>query len=309
MSTAPAPSHDALPLRDLLIALAVMVVWGTNFVIIRVALDELPALLLAALRFTFAFFPAAFFLPRPKVAWRHLIAYGLLIGVGQFGILFIAMEHDITPGLASVIVQMQVFFTIGLFLWSAGERLRGFQWLALTFGVAGIGVIILHTNGTTTPLGVVLTLLAALAWTAGNYIAKEADAPNMLAFVVWSSLFAAPPLFLLAIVFNGWGTMIQDVALAGVGTWMAVIWQSLGNSLFGYAAWAWLLQRHSAATVAPLSLLVPVFGMSASIVLLGESFPTWKAVAALLIMAGLAIIVGYPRWSGRRASATIRSPS
>lgn len=119
-------SHH-LPLGDFLLALAVVAVWGTNFVVIRLALDELPALLLAALRFAFAFLPVAFFLPRPRVPWAYLAAHGLLIGVGQFGILFIAMEQDITPGLASVIVQMQVFFTIALFGWRSGERLRGFS--------------------------------------------------------------------------------------------------------------------------------------------------------------------------------------
>jgi O-acetylserine/cysteine efflux transporter len=294
-------SHH-LSLRDFLLALAVVAVWGTNFVVIRLALDELPALLLAALRFAFAFLPVAFFLPRPRVRWAYLAAYGLLIGVGQFGILFIAMEHDITPGLASVIVQMQVFFTIALFGWRSGEKLRGFQWIALLLGVAGIGVIIANAGGTTTPLGVALTLAAALAWTGGNLAAKEADPENMLAFVVWSSLFAVPPLLLLALVFDGPQAIVSGISHASAGAWAAVLWQAIGNSLFGYAAWGWLLQRHPAATVTPMALLVPLFGMGASIVLLGEDFPSWKALAAALIVGGLAIIVLTPRWTGRKTA-------
>ncbi len=88
--------------------------WGTNFVVIKVALAHLPPLLFAALRFTLAFLPAALFLKRPAVLWSHLATYGLLIGAGQFGILYIAMEHSISPGLASLVIQVQVFFTIGL---------------------------------------------------------------------------------------------------------------------------------------------------------------------------------------------------
>ncbi|MDB5698476.1 MAG: protein of unknown function transrane [Alphaproteobacteria bacterium] len=291
-----------LSLRDFLLALAVVAVWGTNFVVIRLALDELPALLLAALRFALAFLPVALFLPRPRVRWIYLATYGLLIGVGQFGVLFIAMEHDITPGLASVIVQMQVFFTIALFGWRSGERLRAYQWIALLLGVAGIGVIIANAGGTTTPLGVALTLAAALAWTGGNLAAKEADPTNMLAFVVWSSVFAVPPLLLLSLVFEGRHEIAAGLSHASAGAWAAVLWQAVGNSLFGYAVWGWLLQRYSAVTVTPMALLVPVFGMGASIVLLGEDFPAWKALAAALIMSGLAIIILAPRWIARKTA-------
>ena len=127
----PAASHHHLPLRDILLALLVVVVWGINFTIIKVALAELPPLLFACLRFVFMLVPAIFFLEPPRVPWRYLVAYGFLIGFGQFGLMFIAMQRDITPGLASLIVQMQVFFTIGLFVWRGGERLRTFHWLSL----------------------------------------------------------------------------------------------------------------------------------------------------------------------------------
>ena len=292
-----------LPLRHLAVTLAVVAVWGTNFVVIRLALDELPPLLLATLRFTLAFAPAAFFLPRPDVPWRYLAAYGLFIGVGQFGLLFIAMERNITPGLASVVVQMQVFFTIALFMWRNGERLQGFQWVALLLGICGIGVIMVHTGGDTTPLGVLLVLGAGLAWTAGNFASKLADPPNMLSFIVWSSLFSAVALFFLSLGLEGWSAMKAGVEGASLTAWTAVLWQSVGNTLFGYGVWAWLLQRHPAATVTPLALLVPVFGMTASALLLGEALPVWKLAAAALIISGLAVGILYPFWRSSRAPA------
>ncbi|HSM23030.1 MAG TPA: EamA family transporter, partial [Rubrivivax sp.] len=103
-----------MPLRHALLALAVVAVWGTNFVVIKVALQEMPPLTVALLRFFFALLPAAFFIARPAVPWRLLAAYGVLIGVGQFGLLYIALGGWISPGLASLVVQTQVFFTIGL---------------------------------------------------------------------------------------------------------------------------------------------------------------------------------------------------
>ena len=122
----------ALPLRHLLLALAVVAVWGTNFVVIKVALAHFPPLLLAALRFTLALLPAVFFLPRPAVSWRNLAAYGVLIGVGQFGVLFVAMQAQISPGLASLVVQMQVFFTIALAMRITKERVQPFQWIPVS---------------------------------------------------------------------------------------------------------------------------------------------------------------------------------
>src|SRR4051794_17680720 len=108
--------------RDALLALIIMAVWGSNFAVMRLALDAIPPLLMAALRFTFVFFPLALFLPRPKASWANLAGYGLFIGVGQFGLIFIAMDGMISPGLASLVIQMQAFFTIGLSIWRAGAR-------------------------------------------------------------------------------------------------------------------------------------------------------------------------------------------
>ena len=284
-----------LPPRHLLLALAVVAVWGTNFVVIKAALDTLPPLLLATLRFGLAFVPAALFVKRPAVAWRTLAAYGVLIGAGQFGLLFIAMRADITPGLASLVIQVQVFFTIGLAMLVAGERLRGHQGLALALAAVGLALIAAHTDAATTPLGLALVLLAALAWAAGNLVGRSAGRINMLGFMVWSSLFAVPPLALLSLWIEGPQAIAQGLAAADASVWAAVLWQSLANVLFGYAAWAWLLARHPAATVTPMALLVPVFGIGASALLLGEPLPAWKVGAAALVIGGLALNLLWPR--------------
>ena len=286
---------DRLTLRHALLALAVVSVWGTNFVVIRVALDHLPPLILAALRFSFAFLPAAFFIKRPDVPWRNLAAYGVLIGLGQFGMLFLAMTHYISPGLASLVVQTQVFFTIGLSMWLTKERVRLFQMAALGLASVGLGVILLHTDGVTTPLGLGLVLIAAMSWGTGNIVQRATPGVSSLGYVVWASLFSVPPLLALSLIFEGWPAIVRGVAHADAVTWAAVAWQSVGNTLFGYVAWGFLLARYPAATVSPWSLLVPVFGMGASALVLGEGLPGWKLVAAGLVIGGLAINVVGPR--------------
>jgi len=288
-------SSDVLPARHALLALLVVAVWGTNFVVIRAALDTLPPLLFAALRFALAFLPAALFVARPGVPWRTLAAYGVLIGAGQFGLLFVAMRSDITPGLASLVIQTQVFFTIGLALALGRERMKPVQLGALLLAASGLAIIAWHLDASVTPLGLALTLAAALAWAAGNTVAQRAGKVPILGFMVWSSLFAVPPLLVLSLWLEGPGAIAQGLSRAGWGTALAVLWQSAGNTLFGYGAWAWLLARYPAATVSPMALLVPVFGMGASAVMLGEPLLGWKLAAAVLVMGGLALNLLGPR--------------
>lgn len=284
-----------LPLSHLLLVLAVVAVWGTNFVVIRVALETLPPLTFAALRFTFAALPAVFFVKRPAVRWRSLAAYGVAIGFGQFGLLFIAMNGLISPGLASLVVQTQIFFTIALAVWLGSERVRSFQIAALILATLGIIVILAHTDAATTPLGLALTLAAALGWGIGNHVAKASGTPDMLSFVIWASLFSIPPLLIGALITDGPARMVASIAGASAATWAAVLWQSVGNTLFGYSAWGWLMSRHPAATIAPSSMLVPIFGMSASALLLGERLQGWKLTAAALVLLGLALNLLWPR--------------
>lgn len=296
-------TRSTLPWLHVLLAIAVVAVWGTNFVVIRIGLDHLPPLTFAALRFTFALLPAVFFLKKPDVPWRNLAAYGVLIGAGQFGLLYIAMSGFISPGLASLVVQTQVFFTIGLAMWLAKERIRSFQLVALGLAAVGLVVIVAHTDASVTPLGLALVLIAAASWAGGNAFSKAAGKVNMLAYVVWASLFSVPPLLILALVFEGPQAMIQGVRAADTATWAAVLWQSVGNTLFGYAAWGWLLSRHPAAVITPMAMLVPVFGMGASAIWLGESLPPWKLLAAGLVMSGLAINIFWPTLERRLARA------
>ena len=290
------PARMTLTLSHTLLALAVMVVWGTNFVVIRGGQQHLPPLLFATLRFTLVVLPAIFFLRRPAVSWRLMAAYGLFIGAGQFGLLFIAMKSSITPGLASLVIQSQVFFTIGLAMAFERERIRLFQIAALILAFTGLGLILAHAGANSaTPLGLVLTLGAAASWAVGNTISKAIGKVDMLAFVVWSALFAIPPLLVFSLIFDGWPAIRAGMIHATPATWAAVAWQSVGNSMFGYAVWGWLLARYPAATVSPLALLVPVFGMAASAWWLAEPLPGWKLAAAALIMAGLALNLIWPR--------------
>lgn len=286
--------------RPALLALAVVAVWGVNFAVIKLALGQLPPLLFAALRFTAVVLPLVFVIKRPPVAWSELAKYGLLIGVGQFGILFVAIDGLIAPGLASLLMQVQVFFTIALVMRSTGERLVHVQWVALALATAGIAVIVANTGGSTTVLGIGLCLVASFCWALGNIVQRRAGRVDMLGFVVWSSLFAVPPLYVLAFAIEGPDRIFAALAAAGPGAWAAVAYQAIGNTMFGYGAWGWLLARYPAASVAPMSLLVPVFGIGTASIWLDEPLAAWELIAAALVIGGLAVnLFGPPllrRW-------------
>jgi O-acetylserine/cysteine efflux transporter len=202
-------------------------------------------------------------------------------------------------------------------MWRTGEKIKPHQLAAFALAIAGMAVIAAHNGHGVTLLGLGLVLLAAMGWALGNQAGREAgqgatgnpersegpaDATkhqiNMLAYVVWAALFSVPPLLILSLVLEGPAAIASGIARANGITWAAVVWQSVGNTMFGYACWGWLLSRYPAATVAPMSLLVPVFGFAASATILGEPLPLWKIGATLLIMGGLAINL---LWRPRKA--------
>jgi len=272
----------------------VVLVWGSNFVVIKVGLREFQPFFFATLRFFFCAFPFVLFVRRPRVAWKWLALYGMLLGAGQFGLLFLAMRSDISPGMTSLVVQMQVFFTIGLSMLIFHERVRTVTLTGLGLAAVGLAVIGWHLDATVTARGVTLVLAAAFFWACANVVVKKASLEAgvrvpMLAFVVWSSLFALPPLVAMTAAFEGLDVAYRACLHARWDAWLAVAWQSTGNTLFAFAAWSWLLTRYDAAVISPWALLVPVFGMGSSAVILGEPFPPWKVAAFAMVMAGIAL--------------------
>jgi len=277
----------------LALALLVTGIWGTNFVVIKYGLSEFPPLLFATLRFAASAFPWIFFIKRPALPWRVLITFGCLLGAGQFGLLFLAMRNDVPPGLASLLMQTQVFFTIIISAIFLGERVVPAQIVALLLAFLGIGLIgwrtLTSTDTTVTTKGFLLTLGAAFSWALSNQVVKRAGRVDMLGFMVWGSLFASIALLALSLLTENWVTVPTMLWHTHLAAWLAVAWQAIGNTLIGFGIWNWLIGRYPAATVTPMALLVPVFGMSASSVLLHEPLPLWKLITAGLVFAGLTL--------------------
>lgn len=290
--------------RHLLLALVVVAIWGVNFAIIALGLRQVSPLALGVWRFALAVFPWIFFVPKPAVPFRLIALYGLMIFAMQFGLLFTGMKVGMSAGLSSLILQLQVFFTIGLSVLFLGERPTLWQLAGAALAFGGIAVVAFHVGGEVTLAGLALLIAAAASWGGGNVVSKlisqRAPAANLLGLVVWGSLVALPLLAAVALVLD------RDAFLA---SFTGLDWVSLGaiayivylSTLFGFAAWAGLFALYPVSTVAPFTLLVPVFGFLGSAVLLGEPLQGWKLAASALVIAGLCINLFGPRLFRRQS--------
>jgi len=285
-----------MPRRHVLIALAVAVVWGVNFVVIHVGLDHFPPLLFAALRFCLVAL-ALPFVPRPGVPVRYVIAVGVFLSAGQFGLLFLGIDKGMPAGLASLVLQLQAAFTVGLAVLLLKERPRPAQLAGGALALAGIGIIAAG-RASAVPLGaLVLTIGAAASWGFGNVATRKAQSPNPLGLLVWSSLVPPLPLFALSAIFERG----EAVTLGASGV-LALLYVVVLSTLGGFGAWVWLLRQHSASTVAPFSLLVPVFGIGSAWLFLGEAPSATELLGAGVVLVGLSFTVGLTMPRRRRES-------
>jgi O-acetylserine/cysteine efflux transporter len=292
-----------MPIGDLFLGVLVAFIWAANFVAVRFGLDAgVPPLLLTALRFlAVAVLIPAF--PRP-CGWRPLLGLGTLLGLGQLGLSTLAVSAGLSPGIASLAMQSQAFFTIGLAAVVLRERPSSRN--VIGAAVAGLGIAFLVISrgegAAMVPLsGLALILAAALCWAAGNLLLRHAArGANPLAIAVWMAAITALPLLVLSWGLEGSPVMILSAVHMPAVAAGVVAYSAVGSTLAATGIWAYLLGRHQAARVAPLSLLVPVFGMSLSAMLLHEQFAPLDLLAAALVLAGL--IISLKPVSVRRAS-------
>ena len=286
-------------------ALLVVLIWGVNFVVIRWGLNEVPPFLLAAARFSLVVFPAIFFIKKPNVPWRWLIAYGLFNSFGQFAFLFWAMKVGMPAGLASVVHQAQVFFTLIFSVLILQQRTQVTQWLGLMIAVLGLALIAYGKNvGSAagmqmTTVGLLLNLLGAASWAMGNVVVsamrRAGIQPEPFGLVIWSSLIPIVPFLLISGLFER--HVYPD--------WQAISWHSMVSALYlawaatllGYGLWSRLLSQYEPNRVAPFTLLVPVVGLLTAWLVLGERLNFWQLWGSACLLIGLAVnVLGLRAW-------------
>ncbi len=274
---------------NLLLAVAVAAVWGFNFIMVKVGLNEIPPLTFCALRFFFASIPAIFFIKKPDTAWKYIIGYGILTFGIQFSLLFFGIAVGVTPGIAALIVQLQVFFAIFFAYLLANQRITIWQVIGALISFSGIIVIGAHRGGSLPGLGFLLILIAAISWGLGSVIATKFKDINMLALVVWSSFVAFFPLIGVSFLLEQPMRVLLHPQELSSATIIALAYVTYVSTHFGYGCWSWLLSKYSMANIAPFALLCPIIAMLCSALILDESIENWKIAATVLVIAGLSL--------------------
>lgn len=291
-----------MPLTHISLAVLVAAIWGFNFVVIKIGLQDFPPLLFCALRFSMAAIPLlSFRFPRP-VAWRWIIGIGTMLGVVKFGLLFIGMKIGMPAGLSSLVLQSQVFFTILLSVLLLGDRPRPLHYAGMAVAVVGLVLIASElpnspaasaaSGGGDIVTGFILCITAAAAWGVANILTKKSQAKDMLSLTLWISLVPPLPLLALSILFEG-GVGAVQTAILGMS------WQGFGallyiagpSTLLAFALWGFLLRSHAPSRVTPFALLVPIFGLLSGSLVLGETLTAFKIAAVALVFTGLTLTV------------------
>ncbi|WP_433592495.1 EamA family transporter [Nocardia sp. CA-145437] len=293
--------------RDRLLGLAVVVLWGLNFLAIHVGLEHFPPFFFAGLRFAVIAIPVLLFVPRPRVAWKWLLLYGIGFGILQFAFLFTALRTGMPTGLSSLVLQSSAPFTVLLGAVFLRERLRGVQLAGIAVALAGMAVIGWDRAHHAALLPLLLTLLGGLGWAFGNIGSRLAAASsedvNPLHLTLWMAVVPPIPMFALSALTEGpatgWNDLIASFSATGWPAFAALAYIVALGTIAGSGLWTYLMSRYPASTVAPLSLAVPVVGIAASWAFLHEAPSVLSLVGAVIVLAGAFTATS----AGRRVAA------
>ena len=292
---------EAVPLRHRLLAVLVAIIWGLNFIAIHASLEQFPPFFTVALRWTPLAVAAVLFVPRPDVAWRWVVLYGLGFGTLQFTFLYWGMSAGMPAGLASLVLQSSAPFTVvlGALL---GEHLSARRALGVLVAMLGLGIVGSQRGDVSAVWPFALTVLGGLGWAVGNLAVRRARSTQPVRLTMWMSVVPPVPMLLLSLAVEGpdrIGDSLTSVdSPVGVAAVAGLLFTTLVATVVGTGIWSWLMARHPAGTVAPFSMLVPVTGLTAAWLVLGERPSLVEWLGCGVVVAGVLLTAGR---SGRQS--------
>jgi O-acetylserine/cysteine efflux transporter len=275
--------------KDFLLAILITAIWGLNFSVIKIGLTSLDPFTLAGVRFLLCAFPLVFFIKKPDIPMFYVVFYGILFGVGLWGMVNLGIYFGASAGIASLVLQTSVFFTIIMGVIFLQEKIEKIKIVGFILAVLGLVFILNLTDGSITYVGLILVVIGALSWSIANVVVKKSGVTKIFSLMIWSSLFSPIPLLLLAYltqgqeVFSNFLTNIDGKAI------FSILFQVYPTTLFGYWIWNTLINKYEISKVAPLSLLVPIFGLLGSYIIFNEEMSMGKIIACVLIIGGLLV--------------------
>jgi O-acetylserine/cysteine efflux transporter len=284
--------------RDSLLAALVATIWGFNFVVIDWGMSGVPPLVFAAIRFTAVLVPAVFLVPRPAASWRVIAAVGVFMSLGQFGFLYASMAAGMPPGLAALVLQAQVIFTVLIAAGVLRELPTGAQVAGVLLGSVGLVVVGAGRGGHVSAAALALCLLGALSWGIGNVVSRASGVRGGLSLTVWSALVVPVPLLALALALDGPAVVGDALVSLSWQAGLSTLYTAGLASLVGYGVFNTLLARNPPSAVVPWVLLAPAVAMASAWLLLDQRPNLAELTGGAVLILGVLVAM---RPSGRRA--------
>ena len=281
--------ENHLLLKDILLAITVALIWGVNFVMAKFGLHHFPPLFLMGIRFALV---AAVLLPfslKPRVRLRDIFLLSVTYGVGYHALLFTAVYMGIDVATSIVSVQMNVPFTSLIGALYLKDHLGWRRILGMVIAFAGIILIVGSPTVLSHKLAFAMVIMAAFCWAMFNVHVKTLGKIDILPFLAWVSLFTAILLFTISAGCEH--GQLQALMTTTPMAALSIIYMAILSTIVAFGLWFYLLHHYSVHQVVPFSMLMPVFGIVAAIIMLHEQLSWHVALGGAVTIVGVTIIV------------------
>ena len=276
--------------KHVVMAFFIVVLWGLNFVALKIAVLSLPPIFLAGLRFLLISIPWIFFVEKPKVSKRQFITLPITLGVLQYSLLYYGMSTGLSAGLSAVILQTQSFFTVIMSTILIKEKPRLNEISGLLIGALGVMILLINNNGDFKIEAVLIILAAAISWGIANIQLKNLGNVNMVSFLIWISPFAAIVLFIISFILEYDLVLNIDFSNVEIKVFLSIFYTAYLSTVIGFTMWQYLLNKYKSIQITPYGLLVPVTGSIFGYIILSEVLEIYQIIAGIVIIIGLMVI-------------------
>lgn len=281
-------TDQPVPLKDYAVLAMIFILWALNYIAIKISVSEFPVWTALAIRFAIIVVILVPFVKFPKGQFRSLLLISVALIPGHFGFLFWSIQNTASVGAISVIIQLGPAFSV-LLAWIFFKDVPGIKRISgLIIGFAGI-VFLFYEPSFFDTLDALLAGVAS-AFFMGTYMAlvRGKDKISPLAIICWSSALGVPFSLIMALLFEA--PIPQTMQAASIESWLGIVYAAIASSIIAHGSWAWMLRRQPISFLAPLTLIVPVLAVFATVTIFDEPLTLHMIIAGLIVLSGMGLI-------------------
>ena len=276
--------------KHVVMAFSIVVLWGLNFVALKITVLSLPPIFLAGLRFFLISFPWIFFVKKPKVSNKQFFSLPITLGVLQYSLLYYGMSTGLSAGLSAVILQTQSFFTVIMSAFLIKEKPSLNEIIGLIIGMLGVIILLTYNDGDFKLEAIFIILAAAMSWGVANIQLKNLGNINMISFLIWISPLASILLFIISFILEFDSLLKIDFPNIEIKVFLSIFYTAYISTVIGFTMWQYLLNKYKSIQITTYGLLVPVTGSIFGYIILNEVLEIYQIISGIIIIIGLMVI-------------------